>query len=244
MCNWTRNKIVFFNLPVRIKWLTTTINFFTVYSTLKTEIFNILKWVHAQKIFIGREIRNTCVSFEFSSQSDVKWFRYYQLYCRIFVTTTSKPMIVYALSAHIYICMNSSEFVWLSGMCRWKKDRQTDSKTHKTLCMCIIQQLQFNFEKRRRENEYMRTCVSVCIFTLACVCLPAYLCTCMSLCECVLVSTKMKNGHEHSPIWIVVREIRLGIPTKPTKASVKMTLLYRVQKHINKTGRWWYASRS
>lgn len=156
----------------------------------------------------------------------------------IFVATTIKPTIVYVSNA--YICTgNSSEFVWLSGMCRRKKDRLKIVRwMYVVVYVCVWNNNSKRTSTCERAFLIAYTYAYKCLF--ACLNIHLYECTRAS----VFVSTKMKNGHEHSPIWIVIREIRLGIPSKPTEASVqKMTLLYRVQKHINKTGRWWYASR-
>lgn len=124
-----------------------------------------------KNIFIGRE-RNTSVSFEFSSQSDVKLFEYYQLYCRIFVTTTTKPTIVYASNAYVH--MNSVYRVRLTQRNVSMKKRQTDRKTYIYERMYVYETTDPFFEEEEKRRERVHADVRFCkyIFTLTCVCLP------------------------------------------------------------------------
>lgn len=119
--------------------------------------------------------RKTCVSIEFSSQSDGKLFRYYQLYCRIFVATATKPTIVHASTAYVYT--NRTEFDWLSGMCRWRK---TDRLKNIHDCMYVDETTApFTFF----QTDRMSTCGRA--FLCTCMCMCICICVCMRPCVCV-----------------------------------------------------------
>lgn len=85
---------------------------------------NIFKLVHAQYL---KEMRNTCVPFDFNSQNDGGSFWYYQFYCRIQrVCEWEETLTTKRSCVHWWLLLNAFSRLWSTKMdVVWKKQHST-----------------------------------------------------------------------------------------------------------------------